>query len=60
MTVPDAVQGLIMLHGCNWAYVNLKEDKVLVAETTDDPGQPGVHCTIIDLGAAIHIGKQTH
>ena len=47
-----------MLHGCGWAYVNLKENKVLVAETADDPGQPGLHCTIIDLGAAIPSGKQ--
>ena len=47
-----------MLHGCGWAYVNLKDSKVLVAETADDPGQPGLLCTIIDLGAAIRTGKQ--
>ena len=54
----DAAQGLDMLHGCGWAFVNLKEDKVLVTETDDALGQPGLHCTIIDLGAAIQTGKQ--
>ncbi len=49
-----------MLHGCGWAYVSLKEDKVLVAETGDDAGQPGLHCTITDLGSAIQAGKLTH
>ncbi len=49
-----------MLHGCGWAYVNLKENKVLVTETTDDAGQPGLHCTITDLGSAIQTSKQFH
>ncbi len=49
-----------MLHGCGWAHVNLKENKVLVTETVEDLGQPGVHCTIIDLGSAIQTGTQSH
>ena len=51
-----------MLHGRGWAYVNLKENKVLVmvTETADDPAQSGLHCSIIDLGSAIQTGKQIY
>jgi hypothetical protein len=38
--------------------VNLKQDKVLVAETADDLDQPGLHCTIIDMGSAMRTRKQ--
>lgn len=50
------MQGLAVLHDCGWAYINLKTEKVLIAETFSDSGQPLFHCVLTDLGSAIRAG----
>ena len=50
------MQGLAGLDDCEWAYINLKTDKVLIAETPNESGQPLFHCVITDLGSAIRTG----
>ena len=54
------MQGLAVLHDCGWAYINLKTEKVLIAETSSDSGQPLFHCVLTDLGSAIRAGGKPY